>query len=414
MKQLLNKIKARIRSGQSLKKEVAAALEKINSTIKKQKIKAVAVVGGSFAKNTNLSGDFDIDIFVKFNYKLYKDKDISRLLGKILKQLKPVMIHGSRDYYHIKQDKENINFEVVPVLDIKKPEIAQNVTDMSPMHVEWVKNNIRKNKKLVDEIRLAKQFCKAQNCYGAESYIKGFSGHVLDILTIYYGSFEKLLKAAPGWKEKTVIDFYNFHKGNALFNLNASKIHSPIIVIDPILPDRNAAAALSSEKLNIFIDTAKKFLKNPAEGFFEKKDIDESALKKKSKNNKLMILKISCKKGKKDVVGSRLLKAFEYIKKSIQKNDFSLIESGWSWNKKANAMFYYICKKETLSKKKIVKGPPKKQKFHSKNFMKKHKKTFIKNGWLYAEVKRKYIKVENLVNALIKEPYVTEKVKEIK
>ena len=45
----------------------------INQIIKKIKIKdAIAVLGGSGAKNTWLKNTKDIDIYVKFNYKKFK------------------------------------------------------------------------------------------------------------------------------------------------------------------------------------------------------------------------------------------------------------------------------------------------------------------------------------------------------
>ena len=134
-------------------KEVKDFLVRLNTELKKRKIKAKATVGGSMAKDTYLKDDHDCDIFVRFDYS-FKDKDISKELATVLKIWKPDTVHGSRDYYHIKNE---LNYEIVPVLDIKNPKDAVNVTDMSPLHVDWVKKHPGMN----DEIRLAKQFCKA-------------------------------------------------------------------------------------------------------------------------------------------------------------------------------------------------------------------------------------------------------------
>ena len=43
-------------------------------------------LGGSYAKDTWLPGNRDVDVFVKFNYKLYKDQDISSVLYVILRK----------------------------------------------------------------------------------------------------------------------------------------------------------------------------------------------------------------------------------------------------------------------------------------------------------------------------------------
>ena len=254
LKKVISKIKPK---ESSIKKEIDETVKIINSELKKNKIKAAASVGGSFAKDTHLADDHDCDIFVRFDFK-YKDTNLSDLLQKCLRKFKPERVHGSRDYFLF---SNNLNFEVVPVLNISKPDRAVNVTDVSPLHVEWTKKH-----KKSDEIRLAKTFCKANSIYGAESYIKGFSGHVLDILTIKYGSFVNLLKASQKWKDKTVIDVEKHYKNaeDAMFKINVSKTQSPLVVVDPIQPERNAAAALGYDAFNLFVKKAKEFLKKPS------------------------------------------------------------------------------------------------------------------------------------------------------
>ncbi|MBU0535617.1 MAG: nucleotidyltransferase domain-containing protein, partial [Nanoarchaeota archaeon] len=228
-------------------KETGKVLKKINSGLSKSRIRAKAVAGGSVAKGTFLKGDHDCDIFVKFSLKEYRNQDISLLLEKVLRKAFKSLdkVHGSRDYYHMKNE---FKYEIVPVLDIRKSSQAVNVTDCSPLHVKWV-NKFPKMKK---EIMLTKAFCKSAGVYGAESYIQGFSGHVVDIITVYYGGFLNLLKESKRWKKKEIIDYYKYHKGRAMFNLNRSKTQSPLIVIDPVQPDRNAAAALGEEKFELF------------------------------------------------------------------------------------------------------------------------------------------------------------------
>jgi len=153
-------------------------VDRINSILKQKDIPAKAVLGGSVGKNTHLK-DFDCDVFVMFNLS-YKNKNISNILETILINFKPTRIHGSRDYFQFMYKK--MNYEIVPVLDVKTPKNVVNVTDMSPFHVKWVNKNI---KKLADDIRIVKLFCKANDIYGAESYINGFSGYILEILVIY-------------------------------------------------------------------------------------------------------------------------------------------------------------------------------------------------------------------------------------
>jgi len=141
---------------------------------------------------------------------------------------------------------------------LKKASEVVNITDISPLHSKWVN---KFGKGLKDEIRLAKQFCKANKLYGAESHITGFSGYVLEILTIHYKGFKNLIKAITKWKPKVIIDTEKYHK-KPLFDLDKSKTHSPIIIIDPVQKSRNASAAVDIEKFNKLIQYSKEFLKS--------------------------------------------------------------------------------------------------------------------------------------------------------
>lgn len=406
-KQLLKEVIAQIKpADEELLKEIDEFLKKLNSEIKNSKVNAKAVVGGSIAKDTYLAGDHDCDVFVKFGYS-YNGKDISKLLGKMLKRFRPELVHGSRDYYRV---KNRISYEIVPVLDIKDLSKAVNVTDMSPLHVEWVK----KHPGMTDDIRLAKQFCKACGVYGAESYIKGFSGHVLDILVIHYGGFMKLLKASQKWKDKEVIDPERYYKKDALEKLNRSKIDSPIIVIDPVLPERNAAAALSYEKLEQFQKVASVFLKRPVRKSFEVREKTIDDIKNDAGKNKLILLEVTAPKGKEDVVGAKLLKAFQQINNQLKFYDFKVKKEGWKWDKNTSAFFWYIVEPKDLVPIKKWIGPPLREKERVANFKKKYGKTFIEKGRVCTYVKRKFIKAEKLVDDIIKnDEHLYEKVKKV-
>ena len=136
-------------------------------------------------------------------------------------------------------------------------------------------------------MKLTKQFAQAQNVYGAESHIKGFSGYVCEILTVYYGSFLNLMKGAAKWNDKVVVDAEKYYRGMDVFKVvNVSKLISPLIAIDPVQKDRNAAAALSMEKFEAFKKAAKEFLKHPSKDFFVKKSLKALFLELKGKNKK--------------------------------------------------------------------------------------------------------------------------------
>jgi tRNA nucleotidyltransferase (CCA-adding enzyme) len=369
---------------------------KLERGLAKGRSKARVVLGGSFAKDTWLAGDYDVDLFVAFGLK-QKDDDLSGLLGKALAPWKPERLHGSRDYFWIRGD---VRFEIVPVLDIRKPSDARNVTDFSPLHVAWVN---RHGKRYKDDIMLAKRFCKAAKVYGAESYIHGFSGHVLDALIIHYGGFLPFLRAAAKWKPKVVIDPKNTYRGKALLVMNASKTAGPLVLVDPVQPERNAAAAVSRENFDRLVSAAKAFLARPSRAFFEDRRIDADALRKRGH---LVLAEAKPLDGKQDVVGAKLCLAFEFLRKQLERRGFALKDAGWEWDGGRPATFWFLCRDAKLPETMQWEGPPVALERHAAAFRKKYRNATVRNGKLWAAIKRLHTTPESLLRELIRDGYV--------
>ena len=387
-------------------------LTKLNAHLQDAK----AILGGSGAKDTWLAGNYDVDIFVMFNLTKYRAKsaELSDLVEPILKKAFPGMkitrVHGSRDYFHLMY--QALNFEVVPILKIAKAAQAVNITDISPLHAAWVNKS---GKKLKDEIRLAKQFFKANGVYGAESYLAGFSGYVVEILVIYYGSFENLLRAVHKWKLKEVIDPAGYYKGkDVLFELNKSKIVSPLIVIDPVDKTRNAAAALSQEKFLLLKKKAVQYLKKPSVTFFAREEMMFAALKKEAEKKRynFVYVEISPLPGKEDVVGMKLLKTYHFLRQELQ--PFLVKKSGWEWQDGRLARVYFFLAKKELPKYEVRLGPPLEMKDHVQQFRKKNKNSYVEKGRVYANVKVPYPQLADMVKNLLQTSYVREKIKSVK
>lgn len=387
---ILLSIKPNEKEEKEIMGEIFKILASLNNALKKSKIKASAVVGGSFAKGTTIKKDrYDVDIFIVFD-KEYESEKISDITEKILKKLKmkAERLPGSRDYFNVNCGK--FMAEIVPVIKIKKAEEAENITDLSLLHVKYIANEIKKNKRLGDEIRLSKAFCYANDCYGAESHIRGFSGYCLELLTSYYGSFFNLVKAASKWKAKTIIDINRYYKKrNVLAELNEAKLISPLILIDPVQRDRNAAAALSDEKFNVFVSLCRLFLKKPSKRFFEKKDVDEEEIIKNAKKEKAELYKVIAKseKKKEDISGSKLLKLFELLRSRIEKEGYK-VKARWNFKDKKADMWFSIKKIKRI----IKPGPFIDMKKHVLEFKKKYKRWFVKNKRIYAFTKPKPLK----------------------
>jgi len=316
-------------------------IKKLGKNIKTSKINAEIFIGGSFAKSTVIrKKDYDIDIFIRFDKKY---KNISDLTKKILRNVKNIsLIHGSRDYFRIKASKD-LFFEVIPVKKIKNPREAENIMDLSYSHVKYIKRKI-KSEKILDDIRLAKAFCYGNNCYGAESYVNGFSGYALELLIYHYGGFLKFLRAMTKIKEQEVIDIEKYYKSKqrVLMDINAAKLQSPVVLIDPTYKQRNALAALSYETFRAFQKACKNFLKNPVIKAFEIEKIDFEKVRKNARRRgyEFILLEARTKKQEGDVAGSKLLKFYRHIGNEIEKY-FKIKSRGFEYNGKNRELFFH-------------------------------------------------------------------------
>lgn len=385
LKKVLEKIKPPKEDLNFIEDTLKKFLIDLKKRIKQNKINAEIFIGGSFAKETVILKDYyDVDVFIRFDKK---HKEISKLTKNLLKGIKNTsIIHGSRDYFRV-QKGPNFFIELVPVRKVSKPKESENITDLSYSHVNYIKKSV-KNKKVLDEIRIAKAFCYATNTYGAESYISGFSGYALELLVHYYGSFLRFIKAMTKLNnEKEIIDIEKHYKRkrNVLLDVNASKLISPVILIDPTYPQRNALAALSKETLEKFQKEAKKFLKKPSIKAFEPKEVNLEKIKAQAKKKKqdFILIKATTNKQKGDIAGSKLLKFFKHLGNQIARY-FDIPHNGFIYNGDKSANYYFVVKtkKEVLSY-----GPFIKDKKSVSAFKKKHKKTFTKNKRIYAKDK---------------------------
>ena len=198
-----------------------------------------------------------------------------------------------------------------------------------------------------------------------------------ELLIIKYGSFENLIKNVKKWKYGHQIDIGE----NGIFK---SEQKFPLIFIDPVQLNRNAAAGLKKEKFETFIDLCKKYNKKNMGKFFKQKKIN---LKKYD-----IILKIKPENGIKDIVGTKILKKYEYIKNKLNEYEFIVTESTWIWEERKKAILYYKIKNKKLSKTYKHYGPPVNMKENAKKFIKKYKleKIGTEKGKLYIILNRKY------------------------
>ncbi|ESQ25502.1 MAG: CCA-adding enzyme [uncultured Acidilobus sp. OSP8] len=217
---------------------------------------------GSFAKGTLLRDRWEMDVFV-----LFKGVDegwvLSESLGPLREALQgfPVISKFSEHPY-LTVSLMGMEIDVVPAIYAERPSTGLGV-GRTPFHTRYVRSKL--DDCMADEVRLLKSFLKGIGAYGAETHVRGFSGYMAELLTIAYGSFRAAVKAMSEWTRRAFVDPERI--GNR-GELERRYPESPLIVVDPVDPMRNAAAAVSEDKLALAVLASKLYLHRPSLSFF--------------------------------------------------------------------------------------------------------------------------------------------------
>ena len=325
MKKLLSEI---VKEVTPTKKEHAAELEivrKIIDLLKAYDVKPILV--GSLEKGTDLSGNKDIDVFMKFPPSVGREELEKKALaiGKtVFKKLKSKYEIDYAEHPYVKGFYSGYDVEIVPCYDGGK--IISSV-DRTPLHTKYVKKKIKASKKFHGDIRLLKQFMKGRGVYGAEAKVEGFSGYLVELLVIHYKSFASVLKAASQWSIPEIIDVEKQWDDPA--SLKYLFTQACLIVIDPVDKNRNVAAAVSKEKLSKFIISSEEFLKKPAREFFFPKDTKPKTTKELAKKiggrrTKFLALVLKHKKLNENTLYSQLKKTIKSMADEVECKEFKV------------------------------------------------------------------------------------------
>lgn len=376
---------------------------KIHNYIKKE-FKLNSALMGSVAKNTFLKGDNDLDIFVFFPQGMGREtleKKGLEVGRAVFNKFKGKYVIEYAEHPYTKGHIDKYEIEIVPAYMVIDTKHLFSAVDRTPFHTEYVKNHLE-NK---EQVLILKQFLKGIDCYGSDLKTEGFSGYLCEILTIKYGAFDKLIKAAQEWDYQTIIDLNDVYSKGRYDELRKKFENQPIIVIDPTDKNRNVAAVLSKEKLAKFIFYARKFYEKPSIAYFfqTKIKIDKNKILKqiRERNTNLVVITFEKPKLIEDILYPQLRRLEKRIVKEIKHEDFNVIDS-WVFGDVECGIAIELVD-VNLPKFKEIAGPsifddvPFQEKFE-----KKYKNIWFTHDRFYAETKRGYIKVDSLIKDFLK------------
>ncbi|WP_243675835.1 CCA tRNA nucleotidyltransferase [Vulcanisaeta distributa] len=244
----------------------------------------------------------------------------------------------------------DFEIDVVPCIRINPGEKPLTAADRTPLHTEFIKSKLGQRN---TDVRLLKAFFKSVGIYGAEIKVQGFSGYVSELLVIHYGSFINVVKAISNWPIKHVfIDMTGtYNERDAV-----RKFKSPVIIIDPVDPNRNAAASISRDVLAMAIAASREFLRNPRTEFFMKM---HKVAKPVWVLPTVVVRMPYPGNTSPDIVwGGEIKKLMVSLTKNLRKLDFKVIRS-MAWSDDRSVILLMISLNELeLPPYEIHKGPP--------------------------------------------------------
>ena len=392
--EVLARIKPQADEERQMKSVAREVIKKIDAAARRTKLDVYAIHVGSTARDTWLKGKKDIDIFLMFPPETPREElEVDGL--KLAKVISKQFEERYAEHPYITAIYQGLEVDLVPCYHVKDAAHIQSAVDRSPFHNEYVLKHING---LCDEVRLLKQFTMGAGVYGSELRTQGFSGYLCELLIIKYGSFKGVAEHGANFRIGMVIDLEG--------HIDRTVEHpDPLVVIDPVDPRRNVAAALSEQKLCEFIDACRRFLKASSLEFFfppPAKPMRKTKLKRLriSRGTRLLAVVFTAPDIIEDTLYPQLRKAEESLVKLLERHEFKTYRSDvWSKDKSAIVLEMLVWELPAIER---HPGPPIQEWEHSQKFKEKYPQAYVMGCRYAVDIPRKYETAVQLINAQLK------------
>ncbi|MEK6954927.1 MAG: CCA tRNA nucleotidyltransferase [Candidatus Micrarchaeota archaeon] len=368
--------------------------------------KATLFFVGSTARDTGIRGDRDIDIFVAFPKEKKKDAIVKETISTVKRVLPTDWEMHYAEHPYLQGHLGGYKLEIVPCFKIEVNEGIISAVDRTPLHAQYLQKHLTQKQKR--DVRVLKALLKAHDIYGAELEVGGFSGLVCEYLVLNYRSLSNLLAAASIWKPQVVLDIEDYYDEE--YDQLKKRFASPLIIVDFIDKNRNAAAAITANSFAKFIALSRAMARSPTDKLFARADVKYSerdlAIQVKARN--LQLLKFARPKGLvSDIMIPQLRRSEASIAKQLSLNDFKIFNSASFYDEK-NCFIMLECEQLECYPLRKIFGPPVHFAKDVPNFLLAHKDAirgpFIENGKVVVEVQRKIISAQDVIPRIKKSP----------
>lgn len=360
---------------------------------------AQGMVAGSIARHTWVHGDRDLDIFMLFPPSLTREElEVQGLaLARSIAGAFTDMFHEKyAEHPYINATIDDVDVDLVPCYKVESATKIQSAVDRTPFHTRYIMDKING---MIDDVLLLKRFTKVGGIYGSDQMTEGFSGYLCELLVLHYGGFTPLLEAASGWRPHTFIDIE--HHAEKQFD-------EPLVVIDPVDPRRNVAAAVSLDKMAGFVELARGYLESPQPAFFAH-PLERCILKKelaaviRQRKTFVYAMVFSTPPHIPEVVVPQLKRSLLSVRELLERNGFAVHHAHYDMQPDRCMFLFELLVGELPSVRRHA-GPPVWNRVNADKFREKHLAErvagpYIDAGRYEMEVPREYITAKSLLDS---------------
>ncbi len=267
---VVDRVRERVTPGEEERARLERAADRLTERTREAvadlPVEADVLQVGSTARDTWVSGDRDVDVFVRFPADVERDR-----LAEFGLQVGHAVLPDGREEYaehpYVTGSFEGFDVDLVPCYRLESASEVRSAVDRTPFHAEYLRERL--DDRLAGEVRVCKAFLKGIGVYGSDLRTRGVGGYLAELLVWHHGGFRPLVEAVGEWHPPVRID-----PGDT--GSDAS-FDAPLVVIDPTDPDRNVASVVAAESLARLQHHARALLADPSEDVFEPRDPDPLA-----------------------------------------------------------------------------------------------------------------------------------------
>lgn len=360
---------------------------------------AKGMVVGSVARNTWISGDRDLDVFMLFDPSVPRE-DLEKkgmALGRdIATRFGGDVTEKYAEHPYVNTHINGFDVDLVPCYDVESASNIKSAVDRTPFHTRYIRERVNN---LTGDILLLKQFAKSCGVYGSDHMTEGFAGYLCELLVLNYGSFAGVLQNAAVWMPGTIIDI-EAHR--------AKDFDEPLVVVDPVDPERNVASSLSSTKMFEFSVFCRDYLKNPSMDYFivpKQREISREGFNGEIRRRGTFFytLVFDNPYSIPDILVPQLRKSLRSIVNLLERNDFRVMRSDCYMGSGRSVLLIELVDEEQPP---VIQraGPPVWSRRNAEKFLNKHlgmtySGPYIEDGKYKVEIERKHLNVMSLLKS---------------